>query len=109
MLTTPQMIATIFVASLFTFITRLIPFAVFSKREVPKVVKYLGDILPPAIIGILIIYCIKNCYSLEVNTFVPQILGVAITAAVHLWKKNTLLSISAGTISYMLLIHFVFI
>ncbi len=109
MISTPKLLIIILVACACTFATRLIPFAVFANREVPKVVKYLGDILPPAIIGILIIYCIKSCYSLQINTIIPQLLGVAITAGMHLWKKNTLLSISVGTVSYMLLIHFVFV
>lgn len=109
MLSTSQAIITIIVAAIFTFATRLIPFAAFGKREVPKVVKYLGDVLPPAIIGILIIYCIKDSYNLEVNTFAPQLIGIIATAVVHLWKKNVLLSISVGTILYMLLIHFIFV
>lgn len=101
------------VASICTFATRLIPFAAFGKREVPKAVKYLGEVLPCAIIGVLIIYCLKDGLSQTVtgdfNTILPQIIGVAITAIIHLWRKNVLLSISAGTISYMLLIHFVFV
>ena len=106
MIPTSKLIVIILVASLSTFAT----------REVPKIVKYLGDILPPAIIGILIIYCIKSTYlggsgaafSIDINSLLPQLIGIAITSAIHLWKKNTLLSISIGTVSYMLLIHFVF-
>lgn len=116
MIPTSKLIIIILVASLSTFATRIIPFAIFTNREVPKIVKYLGDILPPAIIGILIIYCIKSAYlggsgaafSIDINSLIPQIIGIAITSAIHLWKKNTLLSISIGTVSYMLLIHFVF-
>ena len=109
MIPTSKLIVIILVASLSTF-------AIFTNREVPKIVKYLGDILPPAIIGILIIYCIKSTYlggsgaafSIDINSLLPQLIGIAITSAMHLWKKNTLLSISIGTVSYMLLIHFVF-
>ena len=93
-LTTAQAVIIILVASVCTFATRLFPFALFGgKKEVPAFVKYLGDILPVAIIGVII----------------PQLIAGLATAGVHLWKKNTLLSIAVGTIGYMLLIHFVFI
>lgn len=108
-LSVKQTLIFVAVASICTFATRLIPFAIFGKREVPKAIKYLGDVLPCAIIGVLIIYCLKDGYNLDINTIAPQLIGVAITAIVHLWRKNVLLSISAGTISYMLLLHFVFI
>lgn len=109
MLTTSKMLITILVAGMCTFATRLIPFAAFGNRKVPEIVKYLGKIMPPAIIGVLITYCTKDSYSLEINTILPQLLGIAITAGMHLWKKNTLLSISVGTISYMLMIHYIFL
>lgn len=109
MLSTTQMLITVLVAGAVTFATRLIPFAVFGKREVPKIVKYLGDIMPPAIIGILIIYCIKECYTFDLNILAPRLIAIALTVAVHLWKRNTLISISVGTISYMLLIHYIFV
>ncbi|MGN0524907.1 branched-chain amino acid transporter permease [Eubacterium sp.] len=109
MLTTSQMIITVLVAGVTTFATRLIPFAAFGNREVPKIIRYLGDIMPGAIIGILIIYCIKDGYSFDFNILMPQLIAIALTVLAHLWKRNTLLSISVGTISYMLLIHYVFI
>ena len=107
MLTTSQMIITVLVAGVTTFATRLIPFA--GNREVPKIIRYLGDIMPSAIIGILIIYCIKDGYSFDFNILMPQLIAIALTVLAHLWKRNTLLSISVGTISYMLLIHYVFV
>lgn len=109
MLTASKMIITILVAGICTFATRVIPFAAFGNRRVPEIIKYLGKILPPAIIGVLIIYCIKDGYNLELNTLLPQILGIAITAGIHLWRRNVLLSISVGTISYMLMIHYIFV
>lgn len=109
-LTTEKSILIIVVAAVCTFATRLFPFALFAgKKEVPKFIKYLGDILPVAIIGILIIYCLKDFTKGDPNTILPQLIAVAATAAVHIWKKNTLLSIAIGTIGYMLLIHFVFV
>lgn len=112
MISTSRLIIIILVAGLSTFATRVIPFAVFGNRDIPKVVKYLGEILPTAIIGILIIYCIKDGYTgsfaFEPNILIPQLIGIAVTAVIHLWRHNTLLSIAVGTVSYMLLIHYAF-
>ena len=105
-----QLILMIAVAGACTFATRLFPFALFGgKKEVPKFIKYLGDVLPVAILGILIVYCLRNFEKGSINYILPQIIAVALTAGIHLWKKNTLLSIAVGTIGYMLLIHFVFV
>lgn len=105
-----QAVAMIIVASVCTFATRLFPFALFgNKKEVPKFVKYLGNILPAAIIGVLIVYCLKDFTLGDKNIIIPQLIAVTATALIHLWKKNTLLSIAVGTIGYMLLIHFVFV
>lgn len=104
-----QVALRITVAAVCTFATRLVPFALFGgKKGVPKFVKYLGDILPTSIIGVLIIYCLADFKSGEIIVIIPKFIAVAITAGFHLWKRNTLLSIAAGTISYMLLIHFIF-
>ncbi|MFR5876012.1 MAG: branched-chain amino acid transporter permease [Eubacterium sp.] len=100
----------ILVAAAATFLTRVFPFAVFGRKgDAPKFIKYLGEILPLAIIGALIIYCLKDFTSGDINIIIPQLIAVAATAIVHLWKRNTLLSIAVGTIGYMLLIHFVFV
>lgn len=104
-----QAIAMIAVASICTFATRLFPFALFGNKEVPKFIKYLGDLLPASIIGVLIVYCLKDFTSGDKNIIIPQLIAVTATALVHIWKRNTLLSIAVGTIGYMLLIHFVFI
>lgn len=105
-----QLILMIAVAGACTFATRLFPFALFGgKKEVPKFIKYLGDVFPVAILGILIVYCLRDFEKGSINYILPQIIAVALTAGIHLWKKNTLLSIAVGTIGYMLLIHFVFV
>ena len=81
-----------------TFATRLYPFALFGgKKQVPKFV------------GFLIVFCRMDFEQGNVNYIVPQLIAVALTAGVHLWRKNTLLSIAVGTIGYMLLLHFVFV
>ncbi len=105
-----QLILMIAVAGACTFATRLFPFALFGgKKEVPKFIKYLGNVLPVAILGILIVYCLRDFEKGNPNYILPQLIAVALTAGIHLWKKNTLLSIAVGTIGYMLLIHFVFV
>lgn len=105
-----QTIIVVLVASVCTFATRLFPFALFSgKKEMPKLIKYLGDILPFAIIGVLIVYCLRDFTGGDIKVIAPQLIAVAATALIHLWRKNTLLSIAVGTIGYMLLIHFVFV
>lgn len=108
-LTTTQAVITILIAAVCTFATRVFPFALFGrKKEVPKFIKYLGEILPLAIIGILIIYCLKDFTGGDNNIIIPQIIAVAATAIIHIWKHNTLLSIAVGTIGYMLMINFIF-
>ena len=97
------------VAAVCTFATRLVPFVLFSgKKEPPKFVRYLGSVLPVAIIGVLIVYGIGDVRATGSMQLLPKLIAVAATALVHLWKRNTLLSIAVGTIGYMLLIHFVF-
>ncbi len=86
---------------------RFMPFLIFGgKREVPQLVLYLGRVLPFAMIGMLIVYCYK-----DVKTFfgLPEIIASALVVILHLWKRNTLLSILVGTVSYMLLVQFVFV
>ena len=109
-MTNTHLLIMVLVAAVCTFATRLFPFALFGgKKQVPKFVQYLGNVLPVAILGILIVYCLKDFEQGNVNYIVPQLIAVALTAVVHLWRKNTLLSIAVGTIGYMLLIHFVFV
>lgn len=109
-LSVKETVIIVLVAAAVTFLTRLFPFVVFGQgKEVPKFIKYLGDILPLAIIGALIVYCLKDFTKGDINIIIPQTIAVAATAIVHLWKRNTLLSIAVGTIGYMLLIHFVFV
>ncbi|MGN0457821.1 MAG: branched-chain amino acid transporter permease [Eubacterium sp.] len=109
-MTNERLIAIIAVAAVCTFATRVIPFALFGgKKEVPKIIRYLGDMLPVAIIGVLIVYCLRYCINGEINYIIPQLIAVGATAIIHIWKRNTLLSIAVGTIGYMLLIHFVFV
>ena len=111
----PDLTAAIMVAivAAITFALRAAPFLLFGgKRQTPRTVTYLGRFLPPAIIGALVIYCLKNTAYVPFDftsspLLVPALIAGAVTAALHVWRKNTLLSILAGTVCYMLLIRFV--
>ncbi len=96
------------VTALVTVLTRFLPFAVFGKRPLPRVVVYLGRVLPPAIMAALVVYCLKDIDLTAFPFGLAQLISVAVTALVHLWRRNTLLSIALGTACYMVLIRTVF-
>ena len=99
----------IIVVGITTFSTRVIPFLLFPKgKEIPKTVQYLGKVLTPAIIGILVVYCLKNMSFLRFPFGIPEVVCGAIVAALHIWKRNNLLSIGVGTVLYMVLVQCVF-
>ena len=99
----------IVVLTLVTMATRFLPFLVFGeKRETPKLITYLGQVLPFAIMGMLVVYCLKDVNFLQKPFGAPELIGIAITAALHIWRRNSLLSIGVGTVCYMLLVQFVF-
>ena len=80
-----------------TFAERLFPFVIFRGREVPEVVRYLGKILPTAIIATLTVYCLRGASFGSIGGFAPALIAVAVTVALHLWKRNTLISVAGGT------------
>ena len=109
MMTIPQQIITILLCIAGTMLTRFLPFIVFSEhRQTPTFVRYLGKVLPSAVFGMLVIYCLKDVNILQGSHGLHELIGIAVTAGVHLWKRQMLLSIAAGTVCYMLLLHFVF-
>lgn len=92
-----------------TFATRVVPFLIFPKgKEIPSVIQYLGKVLTPAIIGMLVVYCLKGTTILQAPYGIPEAIAVAVTALLHVWKRNNLLSIGVGTVLYMVLIQMVF-
>ena len=102
-------IAVILLAALMTFITRAIPFALFGgNKKIPNAVHYLGKVLPPAIIATLIIYCLRNIDFSALPGSLSQMIAIAVVTILHLWKRNTLLSIAGGTVVYMILVQAVF-
>ena len=98
------------VAALVTAALRFIPFIIFSgKRKTPEFITYLGRVLPFAIMGMLVVFCLKGVAPLSFPYGIPELISVIAVILLHVWKRNTLLSIISGTVIYMLMINFVFI
>lgn len=108
-MTLTQEIVTIALCAFGTMITRFLPFIVFrSDKPTPKYIQYIGNAFPPAIFGMLVIYCLKDVSLLGGSHGIPEAIAIIAVIALHLWKKNMLLSIAGGTVCYMLLVQFVF-
>lgn len=108
-MTLSQHIVTISMCILGTLITRFLPFAMFSaKRPTPRYIQYLGKVLAGAVFSMLIVYCLRNVSILGGSHGLPELIAIVVTAALHLWKRQMLISISGGTVCYMLLVQFVF-
>ena len=108
-LTTVQTLVILLAVAAGTQITRWLPFVLFPEhREPPKVVAYLGRVLPPAMMGLLVVYCLRGVDLFSGSHGLPEALAVAVIVALHLWKRNVLLSIAGGTAVYMLLVQAVF-
>lgn len=108
-MTLQQQIITIAMCVVGTMLTRFLPFLVFrSKRPTPRYIQYLGRVLPGAIFAMLIIYCLRDVSLLQGSHGLPELMAIAVTVGLHLWKRQMLLSIAGGTICYMLLVQFVF-
>lgn len=98
----------IVIMALVTMFLRFIPFLIFAGRSTPKFIQYLGTFLPYSIMGMLIVYCVKDISFRSAPYGLAELLAIFIVVIFHRLKRNTLLSIIAGTVSYMLLIQFVF-
>ena len=108
-MTITQRIITIGLCALATIITRFLPFLVFSPQlPTPKYVQYLGKALPTAIFGMLVVYCLKNVSFVTGSYGLPELIAIAVTAGLHLWRRQMLLSVAGGTACYMLLVQLVF-
>ena len=98
------------VVALVTIGLRFLPFVVFSgNKQTPPFVAYLGRVLPYAIMGMLVVYCLRNTSIRTAPHGLPELISCALVAGLHLWKRNTLISIVGGTACYMLLVQLVFI
>ena len=108
-LTTGQALAIVGAVTLGAIITRFLPFLLFpDSKPVPKVVEYLGRTLPAAMMGLLVVYCLRNVDIAAAPHGIPELIALAAVTALHLWKRNVLLSIGVGTARYMVLVQAVF-
>lgn len=109
-MTTTQALITVAIIAGITALTRVLPFALFpANRQTPQFIVYLGKVLPYAMIGMLIVYCLKDVHLTASPFGIPEALGIAVVSLLYLWKRNTLLAIGAGTVLYMLLVQVVFV
>ena len=108
-MTLTQQIITVAMVVLGTAATRFLPFLVFpAGKPTPKYIQYLGKVLPAAVFGLLVIYCLKDVDIPGGSHGIPELIAIAAVVALHLWKRQMLLSIAGGTVLYMVLVQTVF-
>ena len=100
-----HILLSILVPAVLTFGLRALPFLLLNKRELPKRIEYLGNVFPMAIMATRVVYCLKSVPASALQDNLILFAGVAVTAAVHIWKKSSILSITVGTVVYMVLVH----
>ncbi len=97
------------ITSIVTILIRFLPFWIFTgNRETPAYVLYLGKVLPYAIMGMLVVFCLKNTALTTAPYGIPEVVACGLVVLLHVWKRNTLLSILGGTVCYMVLVQVVF-
>jgi len=109
-LTPVQTIIMILAIAAGTMITRILPFVLFPEnKEIPVFITYLGKTLPAAMMGLLVVYCLKGISVLNAPFGIPELLSIIVIILLHKWKSNVLLSIGSGTIVYMILVQKIFV
>lgn len=105
-MTTMQMLATIAVAAAATILTRALPFIAFpAGRQTPAYIQYLSRVLPGAVFGLLVVYCLREVDVFTGTHGLPEALGVLVAGGTYLWKRNMLLSIALSTVLYMFIVN----
>ena len=101
----------IVVMAVVTFLIRAFPFLLFGRKNArpPELVLYLGNVIAPAALALLVVYCVRNVEFLGAPFGAPELIAIAAVAGLHLWKRNVLLSIAGGTVLYMVLVQAVFV
>lgn len=108
-MTTSQLLITILACALATLLTRVLPFLLFPPgKPTPRYIQYLGRVLPYSVMGLLIVYCLKAVDIVKAPYGLPELISILLIFVLHVWKRNTLLSIMSGTAVYMMLIQLVF-
>lgn len=96
------------IIALVTALTRFLPFIIFSgKRKTPRYVLWLGRVLPYAIMGMLVVYCLKSVSFTTAPFGIPELIGCLSVVLLHVWKRNSILSIAGGTAIYMLIVNLI--
>ena len=108
-MTEKQIIISIVIISLVTIAIRFLPFILFQGRKTPAWLEKLGKSLPYAVMGMLVVYCLKGVSFSEASGYLPALIATLAVSLSYIWKKNTLLSIILGTVLYMILVQFVFV
>ena len=110
LLTPVQIVLTVVAVAIGAMATRFPPFFLFPEgKKPPQVVTYLGNVLPPVMMGLLVVYCLKEVPIVAFPHGLPELISIAFIVLIHLWRKNVLLSIGCGTALYMFLMQAVFI
>lgn len=105
-----ELLIVILAVALGAQLTRWLPFVLFPEnRKAPAFVSALGKVLPPAVIGLLVVYCLKGIQPTVFPHGIPELISVALIAGMHLRWKNSLLSIGVGTAVYILLVRLIFV
>ena len=100
---------TVAVIAVVTAAIRFLPFIVFNgKRKTPKLIEHLGNLLPYAVMGMLVVYCLKDVRFTSTAAYLPATISCLVVGVLYIWKRNTLLSIICGTLCHMLLVQVVF-
>lgn len=108
-LTPIQTVGIILAVAVGVQLTRWLPFVLFPEnKKPPKTILYLGKVLPPAMMGLLVAYCLKDVSVTAAPYGIPEAIAIAVVAGLHIWKRNVLLSIAVGTVLYMVLVQCVF-
>lgn len=105
----PRALLLVSIIALVTALLRFLPFIIFKdSTKTPKIITKLGKTLPYAVMAMLVVYCLKDVKFSSADLFVPQMISIVVVSILYIWRRNTLLSIIAGTVCYMLLIQLVF-
>ena len=100
--------ALIAVIALVTAALRFLPFVVFRRGKTPRLIDRLGHTLPYAIMGILVVYCLRGTSLTSLSGILPSLIACLVVGSLYVWKRNTLISIVSGTVCYMLLVQWIF-
>ena len=108
-MTVTEQIITVAMVVLGTAVTRFLPFLIFpAGKPTPRYIQYLGKVLPAAVFGLLVIYCLRNVSVFTGSHGIPEMIAILVVVVLHVWKRRMLLSIAGGTVCYMLLVQIVF-